>query len=334
LTYVPVIKSLFYFLQGGKEAHIWALQLKYILGFHQMIIRPGSEVAAQDTMLPLGMVASILLGAILLGEERKGSLSYLVTTPVSRWSIILTKFLAGAGILLTAMVINTGFLGIIAKPIGLDMYWYEILRWGQVTTLCLIALFTLALFTSTLTASVLPAAVLSFFLIYLPGMLVSMAENIAARYFQASQYFSIKTHYVGSYLTITDYMTGEHWRTIHQITHGDPNWAITMLAGGGGTIPDLLLESILLLIGTALLLALALLVFERLSLEEQGRFFASPRIRKVFIIILGLLAGYIFIFPVSATLPIFLVGLFILTTALYGLVEFLPYRHLLRRSNQ
>ncbi|HEX3010556.1 MAG TPA: hypothetical protein VHQ70_00780, partial [Syntrophomonadaceae bacterium] len=61
LTYVPVIMSLFYFWQGGKEAHIWALQLKYILGFQQMIIRPGSEVAAQDTMLPLGMAASILL---------------------------------------------------------------------------------------------------------------------------------------------------------------------------------------------------------------------------------------------------------------------------------
>ncbi|HEX3011441.1 MAG TPA: ABC transporter permease subunit [Syntrophomonadaceae bacterium] len=333
LTYIPVIKSLFYLLQGGKEAHIWALQLKYILGFHQMIIRPGSEVAAQDTMLPLGMAVSILLGAILLGEERKGSLSYLAAAPVSRWSIVLSKFLAGSGILLTAMVINIGFLGIIAKPIGLEMYLYEILRWGQVTTLCLIALFTLALFTSILTASVLPAAVLSFFLIYLPGMLVSMAENIAARYFHISELISIKAQYIGSYLTITDYMTGEHWNFINSVDH-DPSWRGYGVSSCSGAIPDLLLESMLLLMGIALLLALAILVFERLSLEEQGRFFADPRIRKVFISILGLLAGYIFIFPISATLPIFLVGLFILITALYGIVEFWPYRHLLRRSNQ
>jgi ABC-type transport system involved in multi-copper enzyme maturation permease subunit len=284
-------------------------------------------------MYTLGIAVSILLGAILLGEERNGSLSYLVTTPVSRWSIIWTKFLAGAGVLLMAMAINTIFLGIMAEPLGLIFGWSAILRWGQVTTLCLISIFILAIFASTLTASVLSAAALSFFMIYLPGILVAMAENVAARYFQISELISIKAQYIGSYLTITDYMNGQHWETIHSVNH-DPSWRWYGVSGGSGHPPDLLLESMLLLIGTALLLALAILVFERLSLEEQGRFFASPRIRKVFIIILGLLAGYIFIFPVSATLPIFLVGLFILITALYGLVEFLPYRHLLRRSNQ
>ncbi|MEN6327250.1 MAG: hypothetical protein ABFD18_13750, partial [Syntrophomonas sp.] len=55
LTYVPVMKSLFYQLQGGEKARIWAKQLEYILGFHQMIIRPESTVVAQDTMFTLGV---------------------------------------------------------------------------------------------------------------------------------------------------------------------------------------------------------------------------------------------------------------------------------------
>ncbi|MDD3365541.1 MAG: hypothetical protein PHZ03_11215, partial [Syntrophomonas sp.] len=66
------------------------------------------------------------------------------------------------------------------------------------------------LFASTFTSGPLPAAGLSFFLIYLPGMLVALVENTAARYFHAPEIFSIKAQYVGSYLTITDQLfTGE-----------------------------------------------------------------------------------------------------------------------------
>ncbi|MEN6459815.1 MAG: ABC transporter permease subunit [Syntrophomonas sp.] len=327
------MKSLFYLLQGGEKARIWAKQLEYILGFHQMIIRPESTVVAQDTMFTLGVAASILLGAILLGEERKGSLAYLVSTPASRRSMILSKFLAGAGILLAVMVINTLFLGMMAGPIGLDLDWYVILRWGRITTLCMIAMFTIALFASTITAAVLPAAALGFLMIYLPRTLVALAENVAARYFHASEFFSIKAQYMGSYLTITDYMTGRHWDKIDSVSH-DPSWKWYSVGSSSGPAPDLLLESMLLLLGIGILLILAIMVFERLSLEEQGRLFAGPRIRQVFIFILGLFLGYLLIFPVSTTLLTFLAGLFILITALYGLIEWLPYRHNLHGSHK
>lgn len=330
LCYVPVIKSVLYLMQGGIKAKICAKQLEYIIGFHQMIITPELTVVTHDTMITLGMAASILLGAILLGEERKGSLSYLVTTPVSRWGIVVSKFLAGTSVLVTVMAINIIFLGIIAKPIGLDMDWSEILRWGQVTTLYLITLFVLALFASILTASVLSGAVLSYFLIYLPRMLVAMVENIAARYFQASQYFSIKAQYIASYLTVTDYVNGQHWITIHSVDH-DYSWRWYGVGSGSGTMPNLLMEIVLLLLGIMILLLFAILIFQRLSLEKQGRFFAGPFIRKVLIGMIGLLAGYLFIFPVCRTLPMFLAGLLMMIAAFYVVFELLPNRYI-RRS--
>jgi ABC-type transport system involved in multi-copper enzyme maturation permease subunit len=321
LVYVPVLKSLYYLLRGGDAAREWVKQLVYILNFHQMVM--GPPPVSQDTMHILGVAVAILLGAILLGEERKGSLTYLLTTPVARREIVLTKFLFGTGTLLVAMGINFLFLSAMSGPLGLDLSLMTLIRWGLIMSLSLIGLFTLSLFVSTFTSGTMPAAGLSFLLIYLPGMLVAMLENTAARYFHVSELFSIKAQYVQGYLTFTDYITGEHWSIVHHVEHL-PGWRTTGVSWSSGPPPHLGLESGVLLLGIVILLGLSILIFEHLSLDEQGAFFASHRPRQVFIILCALLAGYLLIFPYCTTLPIFLGWLFVMIIAVFGLFEWLP----------
>ncbi len=237
LIYVPVLKSLYYLLQGTKPAHEWGIQLSYIINFNQLAMGPPPPVL-DNTMYILVVTVSLLLGAILLGEERKGSLSYMVTTPASRCSILLSKFLLGSTTLLLAMGINTIFLLSLSGSLGIDAYSLLIPRWGLIMSLGLVSMFTLALFTSTFTAAVLPATSLSFLLMYLPRTLVVMAEQITARYFQVPESFSIKAQYLGRYLTITDYLTGEHWNIIEHVTH-DSDWRMYGVMGTSGPSPQL-----------------------------------------------------------------------------------------------
>lgn len=323
LIYVPVLKSLFYLLQGGKMVFAWGEQLSYMLYFYQLPVGPP-PIPHNDLHYP-GIIAAILLGALLLGEERKGSLSYLVTTPVSRRDIVLSKFLVGSITLLLAMGINTVFLISLSGSLGLNVDLMIFLRWGLIMGLGLVCIFTLSLFTSTFTSAVLPAAGLSFLLIYLPGALIAMLENIAARYFHASQSFSIKTLYLGEYLTITDYLTGDHWSIIHDIDHF-ADWRMYSYSSVSGPSPQLYMETIPLLLAILLLLGFAVIVLQRISLDEQGALFASPGTRRLFIGLGGLLFAYILAFPLCSTLILFLIWTIGIIIAFYGLGEYLPRR--------
>lgn len=321
LIYGPVLKSLYYFGQGEAPAHKWGIQLAYMIHFNQSTM--GLPPALDNTMYILAIMGSLLLGAILLGEEHKGSLGYLVTTPVSRRSILLSKFLVGSLTLLLAMGINMAFILTFSGALGIDAYSFLIPRWGLLMSLGLLSMFTLALFTSTFTSAVLPAASLSFLLMYLPRTLVVMAEQIAARYFQAPESFSIKAQYFTRYLTITDYLNGEHWNIIEHVTH-DPGWRMYGVSGTSGPAPQLGSEIYPLLVAILFLLGLAIIVFDRISLEEQGSFFAGPGTRRLFIGLGGLLISYIVVFPWCNTLLIFLSWTIAIIIALYGLGEYLP----------
>lgn len=323
LIYGPVIKSLYYYGQGEAPVLKWGVQLAYMIHFNQSSM--GLPPALDNTMYILAIMGSLLLGAILLGEEHKGSLGYLVTTPVSRRSILLSKFLVGSLTLLLAMGINMAFLFTFSGALGIDAYSFLIPRWGLLMSLGLLSIFTLSLFTSTFTSAVLPAASLSFLLMYLPRTLVLMAEQIAARYFQASESFSIKAQYIAGYLTITDYLNGEHWNIIEQVTH-DPGWRMYGVMGTNGPAPQLEWETIPLILAILFLLGFAIIVFNRISLEEQGSLFAGPGTRRFFIGLGGLLFAYIVAFPLCSTLLLFLSWTIGSIITFYGLGEYLPQR--------
>ena len=152
-----------------------------------------------------------------------------------------------------------------------------------------------------------------------------MVEQIAARYLQAPESFSIKAEYLGKYLTITDYLTGEHWNIIQHVTHG-PGWRMYGVSGMSGPSPQLGMETLPLLLAIIFLLELAIIVFNQISLEEQGTFFANPRTRQGFIALSGLLASYIFAFPFCSTISIYLIWTCGIMIAFYGVLEYLPRR--------
>jgi hypothetical protein len=74
--------------------HQWGEQLTYMLNFYQLPM--GPPPLSQSSLHVIWLAAPILLGALLLGEERKGSLSYLVTTPVSPMTLYLVNFWSAA----------------------------------------------------------------------------------------------------------------------------------------------------------------------------------------------------------------------------------------------
>lgn len=317
--YVPVFKSLLILLRSPEAALQWGRQLDNMIQFYQAHA-PG--FSAENLHLA-GVAAAILLGALLLGEERRGGLYFLVTTPVSRPDIIVSKFLVGWGTIMILAGINYLFLTLCADPLGLTSSQPQITRWALISGLAYAAIFSLVLFTSAFTSGVLAAAGLGWVLMYVPGMLLALAENVAARYFLASQEFSIQMINLSRYLTLPDYLNGEHWMWISQVHHTD-SWRYYTVSYGSGLVPGQGTEILLLVLGSLVFLILAVATFARVSLDETGTVFASPRARKIAILVSGLIVANILVFPPCTTLGGFMLGWLVLTMMLLGAVEWRP----------
>lgn len=287
LTYVPVLKSLYFLVSGSAAVSEWGNHLNHMMHFQQGMANPAGYSAVMETW---GMVVVILLGALMLGEERKGSLNYLASTPVSRRQIILAKFLAGSGVILLAMMVNSGFLMGMDFLLELPYTGLDVLNWAVLTSFVFLGMYTLTLMTSTFTANVLAAGGLSFGLMFLPRVVVSLIAISAYRYFSASQSFLIKAHYLGSYLTLTDYLTRFGRDGI--ITSIEVHGSFTAVASSGSVALNIGNEGLFLIFGILFLLFLAVVIFERDSLEPGGTIFASRSARRCCEIVVTLLLGW------------------------------------------
>jgi len=313
IIYVPVIKTIFSLLQGETALVQWGQELNYALQFGTSHIQmcPSGYSGLLEWLPYMG---SAFLGIIVLGAEKRGSLQLLVSMPVSRRQIILAKFFSGAATILLAMLINCLFLIGLNWLHSMPFSSLDILNWGLLAGAVCLGYFTMALMVSTFTAGVLAPGVLVFlFGIMLPGMLSAMIENIAARYFAVSQAVSIRIYTIGSYFNLHNYIS----RSDRYITHIDHYYSnfttITGIASNSANRPDYLMESCLLLVGVLLLLVLAVMIFERVSLSAGGPIFSSSRVRKAG---LGLGATYIasiLVLPRAETLLAFSIYMVILT---------------------
>ena len=279
LAYVPVLKSLYFLSLGSKPVSEWG-HLNYIAGFAQ-----GRGTA----MEPWSMVAVILLGALMLGEERKGSLNYLVSTPASRGQIILAKFLVGSGVILLVMMVNSVFLLGMDNLFPVSYTRMDVLHWAVLTSLVFLGLYTLTLMASTFTSNVLAAGGLGFGLIFLPQTVIHLITVTAGKYFSASQSFLIKAHYLGSYLTLPDYLTRLGREAINT---SDVHGSWLGLTSTGSIHPDIWTEGLYLFLMILVLLLVAIVIFERSSLEPGGTIFASRRARRCGEITLTILLGW------------------------------------------
>jgi ABC-type transport system involved in multi-copper enzyme maturation permease subunit len=317
----PVISILIQWLGGSMSE--WADHLYYILHFGAVEL--GHPDFHSGTPGSLWVVISILLGSLLLGEERKGSLNYLVSTPVSRNEIIVAKFLAGAGVIIFAMGLNSLFLVGMGVIHPMPYTHQDVLNWALLITSACLAFFTLALMVSTFTAGVLSAGMICYFLSYLPRTFISMADTAAYRYFDISESLSIKLHYWGSYLSIGDYITRSGRQHVTSIDHLE-NSIMTGIAANGIMPPDYMLESLLLLLAVIIFLFLAVKIFERADLESFGSVFALSTARRACLAIIIVFIYYFIIFPRAETLIRFILYMILLCVATYKAINLICRR--------
>ena len=308
MAYVPVIKSLYFLFFGSKPVSEWE-HLNHIAGFAQ------GYGAAVD---PWGMVTVILLGALMLGEERKGSLTYLVSTPVSRSQIILAKFLVGSGIILLMMMVNSAFLLGMENLFPLPYNRMDVLHWAVLSSLVFLGLYTLTLLTSTFTSTVLAAGGLFFGLVYLPRAVVYLITVTADKYFSASQSFLIKAYNLGSYLTLTDYLTRSRR---DKLSLFDASHSYTVDGFSGKIYPGIWTEGLYLILMILVLLLLAIVIFERSSLEPGGTIFAGRRARRCSGTTIAILLGWLLTLSWADSVELFFLSLAGLTLAVLALPE-------------
>lgn len=325
IVYAPVIKTLFGLLQGDTALLQWGQELNYALHFGINQIHPSNYTGLLEW---LPFTGSILLGIIILGAEQQSSLKYLVSTPVSRRQIILSKFIPGAATILIAMLMNALFLIAFNWIHPMPFESRDVLNWSMLAGALCLAYYTLGLMAATFSVGVLAAGSIVFLLNMLPGMLTGMIDNIAARYFAVSQAVSVRIYAIGSYFNLHDYISRND-RDITHIDHYTNFITITGISSNGANSPDYLLESGILLVGVVLLLVLAVIIFGRVSLSADGTIFTSNRTRKLGLAIGSAYIAYLLAFSWTETLPAFSVYMIVITGLIYTGTVFL-YRFLQR----
>jgi ABC-type transport system involved in multi-copper enzyme maturation permease subunit len=215
-------------------------------------------VSYHNSLEQTGIYVSLLLGVIILMQERSGSLNYLVTTPVTRQEIIIAKFVAGSTFLLGLMFINAAFMAVASLLFGVSISAILIIKWAVLTTAAFIALFSLGLLVATFTGHYLSGVVLAFLVAGFPQILSAMLVNDnTQKIFGLSPDWAEKIEGFISLFVLSDYITRNQ---------------------DAGTIlqrfpPNYLTETLFLILITALLLLAAVRIFSRNPLENQGQMF-------------------------------------------------------------
>lgn len=312
IIYAPVIKTIFHLFRGGASMEQWVQELNFALTFGVGMARPLVYSGLLQWIPALG---ALLLGIIILGEERKGGLNYLVSTPVSRWQIILAKFFPGAGVVILSMLVNGLFLvGFsLFQPVSYNNI--NVFSWCLLTGATCLCIFTVALLVSTFTSGVLATGVVCYFLNVLPGMVMAMIEHTGARYFALAESVSIKLYKLGSYLTMSDYINHSE-RHITSLKH-DNNWITSCVSSTCGLGPNYLLDSCILLAGVLLFLTLAIIIFQRSSLQTGGTIFATGSARKTALAVVVVIISFWLAFPRTETLLKFVLYFSLLTGIIY-----------------
>lgn len=258
----------------------------------------------------ISMGFAILLGAVLLGQERKETMLYLVSLPVSRRQIIISKFLYGALAIVLIMLVTAAFLIIVKNN---HYSFTEVFNWFLLSTGAYMALFTLALMIASFINSTMTSFIATLIFMQLPYIFINIYNTIAFKYWAASQQYLISNYKLASYLTLSNYLTrANRHQTIDSIDYSSGplliGTASHSMANMGNIAPDYRLESILLIIITLVCFLAALKIFENNRIEDAGIFSISKLSQQVIFLAILLLIGLMVIVVQSATLSGFLVN--------------------------
>lgn len=217
-----------------------------------------------NTMEQMGIYIVILLGIVMLMQERSGSLCYLVSTPVSRAEIIFAKFLTGSATITGIVAVNALFMIAVGLILPVNYGTETVLKWTVLTTAAFLALFSLGLMIASFTGHMLSSVFLAMLLNGLPSILgLMLTQNNVREIFNASPNFTLKVNMIVHYLTIPAYITRES-AYMHSAS------AIMV-----SRFPDYSLETFLLVLLMGVFLLLAVKIFKNNALENNGNMFMS-----------------------------------------------------------
>ncbi|MGI6412391.1 MAG: ABC transporter permease [Syntrophomonadaceae bacterium] len=277
MTYDTIMKPLGYWIKGmlGSAAGAYTM-----IGALDQISNVLSAAAYHNTMEQIGPFIVLLLGVTILIQERSGSLNYLISTPVSRKEIIVAKSCTGSAAIAGIMAVNALFLIITGLMWPVDYSTVLVIKWTVLTTAIFIAIFNLGLMVASFTGNWFSAIVLSMLLANLPSMLRNLLINSTTmEIFNLSPAFIHRVNMMAHYLTIPAYITrdSEYMRNAPLATQLYPAYP---------------LETMILVLLTALLLLLAIRIFQNNPLENNGQMLMSNRAAHIAVIILALLLGW------------------------------------------
>lgn len=298
-------------IQIGKmsdSAYAWSVNIKYIL---------ATGLSTTETTLMVGIV---LLAALMLAGERGGTLNYLVTAPVSRRQIVISKFISGSLAIIAIMSAISLFF-VVAQELQPALYSVqEVLNWAVITTGALLCLFSLTLLVASFCQGILSSALITMFIVGLPWILISIASQVLRQLGTLSAGMELKLRYLGTYLYIPDYIS----RDGRYIWDSNGNLIIDRVN------PDYPLEIILLLVATGLCLRLAIKAFEKNPLERQGEILLFGNFKQVGMVFISFLtamrwAGERAFSPASFLLyfPIMWLGLYLVMIAVAWVITWL-----------
>ncbi len=272
MSYDPLIKPLGYGIKGLFGTDSGRYTVAHALG---NISGMFSAASYHNTMEQMGMYIVVLLGIIILIQERSGSLNYLLSTPVSRTEIITAKFLTGSAAITGIIAINALFIIIAGLILPVDYSTESVIKWAVLTTAAFIALFSLGLMIASFTWHLLSSLCLAMLFTGLPPMLGAMIINYnTIQIFNFSPAFISKVNMIAHYLTIPAYITreSEYMRNAPIAIKLHPNYP---------------LETFLLILLMGLFVMLAVKWFKNNPMENNGQMFMSGNATHIAQIVLA-----------------------------------------------
>lgn len=251
-------------------------------------------------MEQIGIVLSIAMGVLILNHERNGSLEYILSTPVSRKEIIISKFISGSLALACIMFINTLVVVLVlaAGPVEL-VSKTMVIGWSFSTTIAWICLFALGLMASTLCRNFAAAGLTALFAVTLPGMITQFACQIATHFFDTSGNLALKTYNIMRHIDLWSIIA---MKTPEKVDHVDATSSFFIGTVSSGLWDEtknyfiinneVILHLVELTALTIIFLVLAVWLFNRSPLERKGDWLMFGRFKHATIIILTFLIAW------------------------------------------
>ena len=202
-VFLIIAGLMFYYGTFGQEG-----LLNRVITYRMRMMQSGGagdvdvpSIIMQQLMSFAATVSLFMVPMLTMGsyaEERKrGTMEMLMTSPLTEWQIVLSKFFTGLTLYVLMIVPTLVFNVYIAKFSDPSFPWR--IMWSSYLGLVLLGavLIALGLFISSLTENQIVAGVITFAIALLLWIISMLANDTSTAWGQALQYLSVIQHYEG-----------------------------------------------------------------------------------------------------------------------------------------